>query len=192
MKKYAVIVVDMLNDFVTGQIANPRIIHIIDPIRELCETARALDIPVIYANDSHTPDIDREFKVWGPHAVTGTYGAQVIEELKPLPNDILIPKKTYSAFFNTPLELVLREFGVDTVIVTGWKADCCIRHTAAEAFFRGFYVMIPRETTDTTSEEAYQESLEFMKHYYGAKICSVEDLFQIASRHLDVRPAIWE
>ena len=65
--KYAVIVVDMLNDFVTGSIAHPRIKHIIKPIKELCDRARAAGVPVVYANDSHTPDIDKEFEedaVW--------------------------------------------------------------------------------------------------------------------------------
>ena len=65
--KYAVIVVDMLNDFVTGSIAHPRIKHIIKPIKELCDRARAAGVPVVYANDSHTPDIDKEFKIWYDH-----------------------------------------------------------------------------------------------------------------------------
>lgn len=115
MKKYAVIVIDMLNDFVTGPIASPRVNHIIEPIKKLCEKARAEGIPVIYANDCHTPDIDKEFKVWGPHAVEGTKGAEIIDELKPEKGDYIIPKKTYSGFYETTLELVLRELGVDTV-----------------------------------------------------------------------------
>ena len=109
MKKYAVIVVDMLNDFVTGPISSPRVHHIIEPIKKLCEKARENGIPVFYANDSHTPEIDKEFRVWGPHAVEGTPGAEVIEELKPQKGDYIIPKKTYSAFFETPLALILRE-----------------------------------------------------------------------------------
>ena len=80
MEKFAVIVIDMLNDFVTGPIASPRVNHIIKPIKELCDKARANGIPVIYANDSHTPEVDKEFKVWGPHAVEGTPGAEVIDQ----------------------------------------------------------------------------------------------------------------
>lgn len=177
MKKYSVIVIDMLNDFVTGPIASPRVNHIIEPIKNLCEKARKKGIPVIYANDSHTPQVDKEFRVWGPHAVEGTKGAKVIDELKPKKGDIIVPKKTYSAFFSTPLDLILKELGVDTVIITGWQADCCCRHTSADAFFRGFDIVVPRETTDTTTEEGYQGGLEYIKNIYGATICSVKDLF---------------
>lgn len=177
MEKCAVIVIDLLNDFVTGPIASPRINHIIEPIKDLCAKAREKGIPVIYANDSHTPEIDKEFKVWGPHAVEGTPGAAVIDELKPQPGDFVIPKKTYSAFFATTLDLVLRELGVDTLIITGWQADCCCRHTSADAFFRGYKLIVPRETTDTTTQEGYEGGLEYLKAIYGAEICSVTDLF---------------
>ncbi len=178
MKKYAVIVVDMVNDFVTGALGgSPRIVKIIEPIKQLCEKARANGIPVIYANDCHTPEVDKEFKVWGSHAVAGTWGAEVIDELKPQEGDIIVPKKTYSAFYETPLELILRELGVDTVVITGWQADCCCRHTSADAFFRGFNIVVPKETTDTLSEEAYCGGLEYIKNIYGGTICSVNDLF---------------
>ena len=176
MKKYAVIVVDMLNDFVTGPIADPRVHHIIEPIKQLCEKARAAGVPVLYANDCHTPEIDKEFRVWGPHAVEGTKGAEIIDELKAQPGDYVIPKKTYSGFFETTMERVLRELGVDTVIITGWQADCCCRHTSADAFFRGFDIVVPRETTDTTSEEAYQGALKYIEFIYGATICDLKDL----------------
>lgn len=178
MKKYAVIVIDMLNDFVTGPIASPRVDHIIEPIKNLCAKARELGIPVVYANDSHTPEVDKEFKVWGPHAVEGTKGAEIIDALKPEKGDIIVPKKTYSAFFSTPLDLILRELGVDTVIITGWQADCCCRHTSADAFFRGFDIVVPRETTDTNTEEGYVGGLDYIKNIYGGVICSVDDLFK--------------
>ena len=177
MKNYAVIVVDMLNDFVTGPIASPRVHHIIEPIKELCDHARSKGMPVVYANDCHTPEVDKEFRVWGPHAVEGTHGAEVIEELKPQAGDVIIPKKTYSAFFQTPLDLILRELGVDTVVVTGWQADCCCRHTSADAFFRGFDIIFPRETTDTDTEEGYVGALKYVEKIYGAKVCSVKDLY---------------
>lgn len=178
MSRSAVIVIDMLNDFVTGPIASPRVNHIIEPIKNLCDYARKNDMPVIYANDSHTPEVDKEFKVWGPHAVEGTEGAEVITELTPQPGDIVVPKKTYSGFFQTPLELILRELDVDTVIITGWQADCCCRHTSADAFFRGFNIVVPRETTDTTTEEGYVGGLEYIKAIYGGNICDLADIMK--------------
>ena len=176
MSKSAIIVIDMLNDFVTGPIASPRIHHIIPEIKKLCDRARQAGVPVIYANDCHTPKIDKEFKVWGPHAVEGTEGAEVITELAPQAGDYIILKKTYSGFFETTMDLVLRELGVDTVVITGWQADCCCRHTSADAFFRGYNIIVPRETTDTTTEEGYQGGLEYIKAIYGGIICGVDEV----------------
>ena len=178
MSKSAVIVIDMLNDFVTGPIASPRVNHIIEPIKNLCDYARKHDMPVFYANDCHTPEVDKEFKVWGPHAVEGTKGAEVIDELKPQEGDFVVPKKTYSAFFQTPLALILKELDVDTVIITGWQADCCCRHTSADAFFRGFNIVVPRETTDTTTEEGYVGGLEYIKTIYGGTICDLAEIMK--------------
>lgn len=176
MSKKAIIVIDMLNDFVTGPISTPRVNHIIEPIKKLCEKAREQGVPVIYTNDCHTAEVDKEFKVWGPHAIEGTYGAEVIDELKPQACDYVIPKKTYSGFYCTTLELLLRELGVDTVVITGWQADCCCRHTSADAFFRGFNIIVPKETTDTTTEEGYIGGLDYIKNIYGGTICSVDEV----------------
>ena len=87
MKKFAVIVVDMLNDFVTGSLGCDRARAIIPALQELLKEARAHQIPVIYANDSHLKGIDRELKLWGDHAIRGTQGAEVIPELKPQEQD---------------------------------------------------------------------------------------------------------
>ena len=76
MAKYALILVDMLNDFITGPISTERALTIVEPNVRLVAKAHEKGIPVIYANDCHTPEIDHEFKVWGPHAVEGTKGAE--------------------------------------------------------------------------------------------------------------------
>jgi len=176
MAKYAMIIVDMLNDFITGPISTERARTIVEQNRILIEAARQKGYPVIYANDCHTKEIDHEFVIWGPHAVEGTEGAEVIKELAPQDGDYVVPKKRYSAFYETSMTMLLKELGVDTVIITGWQADCCCRHTAADAFFRGYNIVIPKEATDTDSEEAYQYALGYFEKFYGAKVCSVDDV----------------
>ena len=96
MEKYAVIVVDMLNDFVTGALACDRAKAIVPHVERLVETARAKDIPVIFANDCHLSGIDHELKLWGDHAIKGTKGAEVIAELGPEETDFVVPKRRYS------------------------------------------------------------------------------------------------
>ena len=79
--KEAIIVVDMLNDFVTGALTCDRALAIVPHVKKLLDGARENNIPVIFCNDCHLPEIDGEFKIWGPHAVKGTKGAMVIPEL---------------------------------------------------------------------------------------------------------------
>jgi nicotinamidase-related amidase len=88
--KPAVVIVDMLDDFVTGSLANPRAERIIPNIAELAARARELGWPVIYANDAHLPG-DFEERVWGPHALAGSPGARVIERLAPQAGDLELP-----------------------------------------------------------------------------------------------------
>ena len=138
--KQALIVVDMLNDFVYGKLACDRSLEIIPNLKSLVSAAREKNIPVIFANDCHLPD-DPEMKVWGEHAMKGTKEAEVIPELEPTPKDYQIEKRNYSSFFETELEELLRTLEVDTVLITGLHTHMCCRHTAADAFQSGFNVI---------------------------------------------------
>ena len=111
MKKYAVLVVDMLNDFVTGALGCDRARAIVKPTQELLEEARKNNVPVIFCNDSHLKGVDNELKLWGDHAIRGTKGAEVIPELPIKDNDYVILKRRYSSFFQTDLDLLLKELG---------------------------------------------------------------------------------
>src|SRR3990170_8631518 len=93
--KRAVIVIDMLEDFVYGALKNKRAKRIIPNIKKLLFYARRKGWTVVYANDAHLPG-DPEEKVWGPHAMAGSRGAQVISELKPKRGDYVLGKRTYS------------------------------------------------------------------------------------------------
>ena len=79
--------------------------------------------------------MDNEFKVWPPHAIQGTKGSEAVDELKPQKNDFIIQKRRYNSFFDTGLDMLLRELKVDTVILAGLVTDICIQNTAAGAFF---------------------------------------------------------
>ena len=118
-KKYAILVVDMLNDFVTGALGCDRARAIVKPTQELLDEARKCHVPVIFCNDSHLKDVDNELKLWGDHAIRGTKGAEVIPELPIKEQDYVILKRRYSSFFQTDLDLLLKELGVTSVIITG-------------------------------------------------------------------------
>src|SRR3990170_7795303 len=142
----AVIIVDMLNDFVTGKLEVDRAKHIIPNIKRLIEAARKNAVPVIYSNDAHYPQDVEVTRKWGKHAIKGTKGAEVIPELKPDKKDYVVEKRTYSGFYETGLDPLLRSLyggeGVKTVVLCGLHTHICVRHTAADAFFRGYGIIV--------------------------------------------------
>ncbi|MGI6194202.1 MAG: cysteine hydrolase family protein [Eubacteriales bacterium] len=176
MSKYAVIVVDMLNDFVTGTLGCERGRAIIPDLVKLTNAAREHGIPVIYSNDCHLPGIDRELKLWGDHAIKGTPGAEVIPELTPQPCDYVVPKRRYSGFYQTDMQMLLSELVVDTLIITGLHTLMCCRHTSADAYYLGYDIVVPRETTNAFTEEDYISGLKYLKEVYGAEVCSLDEL----------------
>jgi len=172
----ALIIVDMLNDFVTGKLACERAQRIIPNIRRLAEAARARGDLVIYSNDAHLPEGDAEFRIWGPHAIAGTPGAQVIPELAPQPGDFTVPKRRYSGFYATDLNLILQEHGVKRVILTGLHTNICIRHTCNDAFLNGYEVFVPEDGVEAFTERDHVEGLEYLKRVYGAHITTTDEL----------------
>ncbi|ODR79992.1 nicotinamidase [Haladaptatus sp. W1] len=173
----ALIVIDMLNDFVTGKIAAERAEQIISPLDRLTAAARENGVPVIYANDAHRPE-DFELDVWGEHAMQGTEGAAVIPELEPDEGDHVFEKRTYDAFYGTALDEHLRSLGVDRVVLTGLHTNMCVRHASAGAFFRGYDIVIPGDCVEAFSEEAHTEGLEYLADVYNAEITTADDLIE--------------
>src|SRR4051794_5144875 len=130
----ALLIVDMLDDFVTGALANPHAQRIVEPLARLLEHARRDDDwVVVFSNDAHHSD-DPELRVWGEHAMAGTPGAQVIAALEPHPSptEIVSPKRAYGAFEGTNLHEQLRALEVDEVVIAGQHTHICVRHTSYE------------------------------------------------------------
>jgi nicotinamidase-related amidase len=163
----ALLVIDMLNDFVTGKVKNPRSERIIPPIEGLLGQARADRDHwlVVYSNDAHLPR-DFELEVWGEHAMAGTTGAEVIAELEVADGDFVLPKRTYSSFYETGLDPLLRQFSVETLVLTGQHTNLCVRHTTADAFFRGYRVIVPRDAVESLSEEDHESGLSYLASMY--------------------------
>lgn len=176
--KTAVLVIDMINDFVTGRLGSERAQKIVPAVKKLVEFARSKGIPVIYACDSHIPGINLEFSLWGSHAVAGTKGSEIVSELEPKDGDHVLRKRRYSAFFGTDLDILLRELNVDRLVLSGLVTDICIQHTAADAFFRGYKVIVVKDCVDTASEEANRAALEYMKRVYGARIEGLDEFLK--------------
>jgi len=173
MKKVALIIIDMLNDFVRkgAPLEVPATRGIITPIKQLLTKMRKKHLPVIFICDQHKRD-DIEFRRmgWPPHAIKDTEGAKIIKELKPHPNEIIIPKTTYSGFYNTRLEETLRELNVTHLIVTGCVTHICILFTVADAVMRSFYVYVPKDCVAGLTPESHAFALKLMQDVLAVEI----------------------
>ena len=152
----ALIVVDVQKDNV-GRFCQ----SIIPNIKSLIKKTREKEIPIIYACDSRYPE-DSLFKRVGrkPHAIRGTEGAGVVEELKPAPGDIIIEKRMMSAFFGTDLDITLRERGIKRLIITGIRTEFCLLKTVLDAFELGYEVIVPSDACASPSEEGHEATLK--------------------------------
>jgi len=179
----AVIIVDMLNDFVSGKLYAKRAKNVIEPLQQLVFAARKHGIPVIFSNDAHYPQDNEITQKWGQHAIKGTFGAKVISELTPdLTKDYVVEKHVYSGFYETGLDSLLRALykgeGVKTVIFGGLHTHMCVKHTIADAFFRGYCIIVAKDGTDAFTAQVHKQGLREIEAIYGAKILAVEEIIK--------------
>lgn len=132
MKK-AILVIDMINDFVVGKYGSEQARRIVPILKRFLNWARVKKIPIIYVQDTHSP-YDPELKIWGKHAMKETPGCETVRELSRGPKDILVKKNTFSGFYRTKLESLLKKLRVKRLILTGITTDICVKHAAADAF----------------------------------------------------------
>jgi nicotinamidase-related amidase len=184
MGKNALVILDMLNDFVDGTLANDAAKPIIDPIAELAEKARKRsDWVVVYANDAHL-DGDIEFKVFGEHAVAGTDGAAVVPALAPQPGDIVVPKRFYSAFTQTDLAASVQVHDISRFVITGQHTNCCCRHTSYDAYQLGLDIAVVTDGTcvfkplvGDAYDQVQSDALSYLQTFYKADVLSTDQVF---------------
>ncbi|MBC7217934.1 MAG: cysteine hydrolase [Candidatus Caldatribacterium sp.] len=161
----AFLVIDMLNDFVhpSGVLfVGPQVEQVIATIRELLRTRRERKDLIVYVCDAHREN-DPEFKLFPPHCVVGTWGAQVVEELAPERGDLLLPKTKFSAFCGTPLDLILREEGITALEVVGVCTNICVLYTCAWAKMLHYEVTVFQEGVTSFDLEAHAWALREME-----------------------------
>jgi len=173
----ALIVVDMQNDFAhpEGALFVPDAQKTIPAIRALLERARAAGARVVFTQDWHSED-DPEFAIWPRHAVAGSWGAEVVTELEPLPSETRIRKLRYDAFYGTPLEHLLRLWGVRNVVVVGTVANICVLHTAGSAALRWFGVVVAEDGLSAITPFDMQAALRQISFLYRGRITSTGEL----------------
>jgi nicotinamidase-related amidase len=190
--KPALLIIDMQNDFVLEEgplpVAGAR--KVIPRIQEVLAEFRARELPVFHILRVHRADgtdieITRQdlFRKT-PFAVEGTRGAEIIDDLKPLPGEHILCKTRMSAFIATELDLVLRTLGVTTLFVTGIQTPNCIRTTVFDAIAYNYLVCLIEDAVGARTDEIHHANLRDMENI-GVRILRAGELAQM----LD---AMWE
>jgi len=161
-KKHAVVVIDMLNDFI-GEKATLRCENgekIVPEIRRLVDFAHDHNIQVIHVQEAHRQN-DRDFRVRPVHAIKGTWGSQFIPELQPEEDkgDYVVQKRRHSAFSYTDFDLFCREEEIDTVVLTGVWTNVCVRSTASDALYHGYNVICISDATASKDDDMHVSGL---------------------------------
>ncbi len=150
-EKSALLVIDMQNYFL--DVAYP----IINNTKALIHAFRKEGLPVIFTQHTHRNlEVDGGLLAewWGKESMEvfspGRWEWEIIEEIKPLQNDVVINDKTrYSAFYKTRLEAILKELKVEDLVICGVMTNYCCETTARDAFNRDFRVFFVEDATST-------------------------------------------
>lgn len=180
MNKTALLVIDMVYDFAdpNGLVYYPQNEEILPRIRKVIDKCREKNALIIFVVDSHRPGkYDSELAAVRKHCIHGTGGDEIMpclgynEE-----TDFTVIKRRYSSFYGTDLDLILREHGVQNVIICGTKTNCCIRSTVHDAYFLNYKVIVPKNCVATNSDVVNEVHLTDINKYYGS-VLTEEELF---------------
>jgi nicotinamidase-related amidase len=152
----------------------------IERVKELVAAARAAGVPVVFVQEVHKRtllDFGRELDgAEGVHALEGDESTELVDGLEPTPDEYLIRKRRYSAFFQTELELVLRSYRADTVLLVGGLTDVCIHYTAVDAHQHDYFVRVVRDCVGGSSRAAHDAALRAIEYLQGEALIESEAL----------------
>ena len=194
VQRTAVIVIDMQNAFVSkGGMFDLwgkdilKVQEIFKPIKRINSVARARGLKVIYVVHRHSPDLREcggpnspyryrgDLKSYYEHPewrdkliISGTWGAEIVEELKPKEGDILVVKPRYSAFFGTRLDMILKTYSIKYLICLGVATNICVEGTIRDAFNLDYFSILVSDATVSTGPSFMQEAEIFnLKNSFG-------------------------
>ena len=161
----------MQHDFVTegGSLVVPDAEATVPVIAELIERFRAARAHVVFTQDTHDEG-DPEWEHWPEHTRQGTWGWEIVAALAPRPDELVLRKPRYDAFYGTPLDHHLRLWGIRTLVLCGTVANICVHYTAASAALRWYGVVIPRDATSALDPFDLAASLRQTAFLFGGRI----------------------
>lgn len=188
----ALIIVDMQNDFVHSEggfahrarenpearIDLPFLMGTIPYVGRLADSFRRAGRPVIYIAHVLKPDYsDAQFPYWRASRgslggnrtfiTEGSWGAQIIDELRPLPGEHIVIKKGFGGFSNTPLDTILRNLGVNTCVVCGVTTCVCVSTTVRGGVEHNYRMILVRDAVAEVHRETHEAELKTMARVFA-------------------------
>jgi nicotinate phosphoribosyltransferase len=185
----AVLVSDMLRGFLEEGhplYCGTEARNIIPNVKRLLERELKRNSKIFYACDHHVPD-DPEFTMFPPHCIEGTAEAEIIPELSPYPGEV-IPKRTFSSFYNTPLDEKLEALKPETIVICGVCTHICVLQAVIDARNRGYEVEIPVDCVASFDKRAHFFALDYMEKVLGAKL--LRPAVKVPQPHFEI-PDSW-
>lgn len=171
--KTALIVIDAQKDTLDQNIKwfDKRNIEVLAQTVKLIDACRKAKIPVIYTQEVHRDsciDFGRELDGdEGKHCLESRPTTDIADEVGMRPGDSLVPKRRYSCFLYTDLEVVLNGLGVfpnDTLILCGFFTDVCVHYTFVDAHQRDYRVKVVEDCCGGSTPSAHKGSLQAMRY----------------------------
>jgi nicotinamidase-related amidase len=167
----ALLVLDVITDFAfpDGPRVRRALQACVPAIRHLLERARANRVPVVYANDNLGPWRSDSAALMTRCIEPSRTGAQLVRSLLPAEGDSIILKPRHSAFYGTPLMVLLDDLEIDTLILLGVSAESCVWMTACDAHTRGLGLIVPFDTMAGASARAERRTATSLHEVLGAR-----------------------
>jgi nicotinamidase-related amidase len=167
----ALLIVDVINglEFPGGDVLLEPALAMAEQIHRLKQACRAAGIPVIYANDNFGRWRSRFDEITRHYLEQSCRGAPIIQRLMPDGDDYDIVKPKHSAFYATPLDLLLKHLGAEHLIITGLTTDQCVTFTAHDAYMRDYRLYVPADCSASIQAENHQTTLETMSRVLKAE-----------------------
>lgn len=186
----ALIVIDMQDEFVKPEWTSswiPEATRQVPKIKKLIEFCRGKNIPIIYTafRDTHhykdRPMTGQLMPNRYPHLGSDPSWfneGKIWHEILPKDNDFIIFKPSYGAFYDTPLETILKNLGKDTIIICGTLTNYCCGTTARQGYERGFKVIFGSDVTSTDDPDMQEPELQVLRKGF-AKVMDLESILKV-------------
>lgn len=187
LKKSCLLIIDMEYGFIDKN--SPLFVKngpkIVKNIKKILENFRNKNLPIIFVKREHRDsgvDIDKVrlevFKKSNGLITENDKSSEIIKDLKPLKNEIVVIKRRWSAFFGTELEILLKRLKIENLIVTGVQTPNCIRATVYDALSLDYDVIVISDATASSSKKIQKYNLSDMENI-GVKLLSTEEIIDM-------------